>query len=502
MLQRLARLFSLDSRPFFIVVCVLSVIPLWIPEYLPLVDAAQSSAQVTGLQQILAGNPFFTNNFEINWFTPYLGAHLLLYLISFVMPIVAATKLVVSAAVISLPVVSGWLLKSVGGDQRLKWLAIPGGYSFALYWGFLTFMVAVPIALGLLLLTIRFERQPTLRRGISIALYSVFLFYCHVIALGFGAMISLTYLLARNWRDLPRLIRCAIPYTAPLPLIAVWMQGILATEASVQGRPVVFGSLTERFIVLFTQFSGLDGIAFAVSLATVTLIILLPFVVGYRISKKPERWLPLAVGFFVYMIFPSYMQNTAYLFQRLAIFIIPLWLMVWEPPRRPSRVLPVAIVAVIAVWLGVNGQRFINFAKESESFATVMHQAEGGKRMAGMLFCNASEFFVNPVYLHFTAWYQAESRGISDMSFATMHPSLVRYRDMQAPRVVEQLAWQPVAFQWDRDGGPSYDYFIVCAGGDAGQLIFKDHVGSVELVAHEAPWWLYRNVDRTLIASQ
>ena len=112
--------------------------------------------------------------------------------------------------------------------------------------------------------------------------------------------------------------------------------------------------------------------------------------------------------------------------------------------------------------------------------------------MAGMMVCNASAGFANPVYLHFAAWYQAESRGISDISFAITHPSLIRYRDMKAPRIGEHIAWRPLAFAWDRDGGASYDYFIVCARGDVSALIFKDHVGSVELVAHEAPWWLYR----------
>jgi hypothetical protein len=36
----------------------------------------------------------------------------------------------------------------------------------------------------------------------------------------------------------------------------------------------------------------------------------------------------------------------------------------------------------------------------------------------------------------------------------------------------------------------------VCAGADVSTALFKDHLASVELVAHEAPWWLYRNLER------
>jgi hypothetical protein len=112
--------------------------------------------------------------------------------------------------------------------------------------------------------------------------------------------------------------------------------------------------------------------------------------------------------------------------------------------------------------------------------------------MAGMLFCNGSEHFTNPVYLHFHAWYQATSGGIADNSFAMTHPSMVRYRDMTAPRVGDQLAWQPGAFDWSRDGGDSYDYFLVCAGEDVSTRLFKDRTDSLRLVVRDGPWWLYQ----------
>ena len=497
MLARVAKFFSLDSGALFAIAAVLSVVPLWIPEFPPLVDLAQHAAQVASLHEIWSGNPLYTSTFEVNWFTPYLGGYLLLYLVSTALPIVTATKLVVSAAAIALPVVSGLLLREIGADERLKWLAIPGGYSFALYWGFMVYLAAVPIALLLFYFTVRFDKRPTFRNGLGIAGFSIALFYCHVIALCFCALISLTYLAAKNFRNPASLLRRAVPYTAPLPLIAIWMLGVLDTEASVQNAPVVFDGLRAKLVVLFNQLSGLDGVAFGVSLLIVGVVLLLPFAAGYRVSRRPERWLPLAVGFLVYLIFPSYMQNTAFLYHRLAVFLIPLWLIVWDPPARSPRMFfGVGILAALGLWIGVNGNRFLNFAREAESFESVMRYAEPGRKMAGMLFCNSSEFFVNPVYLHFAAWYQAVSGGVADMSFATTHPSLVRYRDMQAPRVVEQLAWRPEAFQWERDGGPTYDYFIVCAGGNASELVFKDHVHSVELIAHVAPWWLYRNLEK------
>ena len=492
LVQRTAGYFSLDNNVLFAIVAVLAVVPLWIPEFLPLVDIPQHAAQVASLQELLSGSSFHDRDLEINWFTPYLGGYLLLFLVSTVLPIVLATKLVLSLAIIALPVVSGKLLRAVGGDERLKWLAIPAGYSFAVYWGFFVYLVAVPVALWLVYLTVAYERNPTVKRSVGIAAFSIVLFFCHVIALGFGALISLTYLFAKNFRNPVRFMKCALPYATPLPLIAIWMTGIIDTEASVREAPLVWGTLREKLVVLFTQFSGLDGKAFVTSLAVVTLIGLLPVLAGYRISSKPERWMPMLVGLLVYLLFPSYLQNTAFLFHRLAVFLVPLWLIMWDPPQRIRPIFFFACLGTLGLWFSVNAHRFVVFAQESTAFSRVLRQAEPGKRMAGMMVCNASTHFANPVYLHFAAWYQAESRGISDISFAITHPSLIRYRDMKAPRIGERIAWRPLAFAWNRDGGASYDYFIACARADVSSHIFKDHVGAVELVAHERPWWLYR----------
>lgn len=492
MLHRISRYLSLDNQVLFGMAVVLAVVPLWIPEFPPLVDLPQHAAQVATLHELLGGNLFHTRELEINWFTPYLGGYMLLYLASIVLPIVPATKFVLSLAVVALPVVSGMLLRAVGGDERLKWLAIPGGYSFALYWGFFVYLVAIPIALLYVWLTVLYERGPTFRRSLGIAAFSILLFFCHVIALGFGSLISLTYLLAKNYRQPLRFLRCAVPYATPLPLIAVWMTGIMKTEASVQRAPFVFGTLHQKLVVLFTQFAGLDGQAFGVSLIVVGFIALLPMLAGYRLSSKPERWLPMLVGSVVYLAFPSYVQNTAFLFHRLAVFLIPLWLLMWEPPQQIRPVFFLGLVAMLGIWLSVNLNRFAEFAKETASFAAVISKADPERHMAGMMVCNSTKHFANPVYLHFAAWYQAESRGIADMSFAITHPSLVRYRDMRAPRIGEYISWRPLDFNWERDGGQHYDYFILCAPADLSSLVFKEHRSSVELVASEGPWWLYK----------
>lgn len=481
----------LDNPILFAAATILSVVPLWLPEFLPLVDVPQHAAQVASLRQLWGGSDLFREDFVVNWFTPYLGGYLLMFLASTVLPIVPATKVVVSATVIGVPVLTGLLLREVGSDERLKWLAIPAGYSFAFYWGFLVYAVAVPAALAFLWMTIRFDTASPLKRSLAIAAFSVVVYFCHVIALGFGSLVALAYLLGRHWRSPLKFVGRVIPYMTPLPFMALWMTRVYGTEASLQDGTVIFAPVKDKLVILFNQFSGLDGSSFSIGLLIAGVVLALPFLGGCRVSTRPERWLPLVAGIAVYMIFPYYMQSTAYLYQRLAVFLVPLWLMIWDAPASPRPTVLIVAMAAVAVWIGSNVERFARFASESMGFSLVLQEAEPGRRMAGMLLCNGTEYFTYPVYLHFHAWYQATSGGIADNSFAMTHPSMVRYRDLTAPRVGDLLAWEPGKFDWSRDGGDSYDYFLVCAGEDASALIFKDRTDSVRLVARAGSWWLY-----------
>ena len=496
---RLSELLTLRDSRLFWVVLLLSTLPLWLTPYLPFVDVPQHAAQVASLHELLRGNPVFTSNFWINWFTPYVVGYLLLFIVSSVLPIVAATKVVLAASIVAIPLMTGLLLREMGADERLKWLAIPASYSVALYWGFFEYVVATPVALAFLVLTIRFERRPTLRYGLGIGAFGIMLFFCHVVALGFASLLCLTYLAAKNWRSPRRLIACCLPYAAPLPIMAVWMTRILATDSAVANAPTTFGTVHGRLLNLFEQLAGLDAYAFGLGLLIVVAVLFLPVVAGYRVSRAPERWLLFVVGLAVYFSFPEFAQNTAFLYQRLAVFLIPLWLVVWESPSKPSRYLfGTVTLVVLAAWLGVNTERFTGFGHDAQAFESVLAQASPGRRLAGMLVCNASRYFSNPVYLHFAAWYQAQSAGVADISFATTHPSVVRYSDMSAPRLSDRESWLPFEFSWSKDGGDTYDYYLVCSHSNVSEQLFKDHVRSVGLVAHQGEWWLYQNNARSL----
>lgn len=489
--RKVAALLSLDNQRLFAALLILAVAPLWFNPYLPMVDMPQHAGQVEALRQIWHGNTLFTASFEINWFTPYLLGYLLLYGLSLVLPITVATQLLVSGAIVCVPILTGILLRRMGSDERWKWLVIPASYSFAFYWGFLSFLVAIPVALLFLLQTVRYEEAPSVRGALALGFFAIALFFCHIIILGFAGLIAASYVLARNYCRTQRLLLCLLPLAAPLPLIILWLVYTFNREASVHTDPIVFGPWLDRLTALLVQPSGREAFSPTITTVVTATVVLFPVLAGSRLSRRPERWVPLVVGVFVFLTLPHYVLSTAYVYQRLGVFLVPLWLIAWETVDTRRRLDWIPVLAV-ALWVLANGWRLAAFATEAQSFRKVLAQMEPGRRAASLIVDRTSPHFPLPVYLHLPLWYQAQRAGVVDFNFADFLPQMVRYRREAGPRISESVTWYPFQFRWDADGGDSYDYFLVRCPDDASRYIFKDRLSSVELVSREGWWWLYR----------
>lgn len=496
--------FSLSNERLFALALVLSVVPIWLSPHLPMVDMPQHAAQIVAMKEIWAGNETFTQLYQINWFTPYLLGYLLLYVVSLVVPVAVATQILVSIAVVSVSWLTGALLRAAGADARWKWVAIPGSYGFAFYWGFLSFIVATPVALLFLIQAIRFARQPTLRNALATAAFSVFLFFCHVIVLCFVSLAALGYLVGCNYRNIRQLAIRSLPFAAPLPLIAIWLVATYTTEISASSTPMAYGGpFLGRLYQLLLQPTGRDVFSPFFTVPAAAAVVLLPVLAGSRFSPRPERWLPFAVGLLVFFIIPGYIMNAGFIAYRLGIFLTPLWLMAWDAPSegsaRPSEQnLEWLALPIVLLWVVFNVGRFSAFAGDSRSFDTLMAAAEPNRRVAAMVEENTTRWFSTPVYMHHVAWYTSTHRGIVDFNFADFYSQTVRYKPDVGPRISEPLAWAPRDFDWERDGGAVYDYFVVKSGLDISAAIFKQKRPAVELVQHVGSWWLYRNKERAV----
>jgi len=484
---------SLANHRLFYFALALTVAPFWLVSYLPMVDLPQHAGQVAALRELLDGNQMFVEEFEVNWFTPYLLAYVLLFGLSFLLPLPLAAKVLVTAAVVAIPLLTGRLLRELDADPRLRWLAIPGAVSFAFYWGFLSFLCAAPVGMLLILQAIRFERAPTPTRAVMLAATSVLLFFSHILVLGVSALAGVAYLAGRNYRRPLRLIGLALPLAVALPLIVVWLVSTMQGEAYVQEAPVQYGALLARIIQMCIQPTGIDKFWPIPSMSIAMVLYLSPLLLGCRITRDPARWLLFLSVSAVFFSFPAYAFRTGFLYERFGVFLLPFWLLLWdrgEIRRVWADALPMLTITAVACF---NILRFSAFNVETRDFDRVVSAIEDGSRVASVVHIKTSAQFAYPVYFHQAVWYQAIGKGIVDFNFGFFYPQLVRFRPGRQTGVDEQFAWFAFNKDWVSFDGDTYDYFIFHADQDLGEALFREHSASVPLVANSGYWWLYKN---------
>src|SRR5689334_20703882 len=84
------------DRPLFILLALWGGLIVWIAPHPPMVDLPQHAGQVALLRDMLSGNSKWFSLFRINPATPYLIGYGLALPLSYLMPISAAIKLLIS----------------------------------------------------------------------------------------------------------------------------------------------------------------------------------------------------------------------------------------------------------------------------------------------------------------------------------------------------------------------------------------------------------------------
>jgi hypothetical protein len=485
----------LQNRFVLVAAYLLLIAPLWIAYFPPMVDLPQHVAQVHSLKLFLQGDSDYLRLYEINWFTPYLLGYGLIYLCSLLLPLLTATKTVLSASLVAVPELTGALYKTLGVNPVLKWLVLPSLVGFSFYWGFVNFVVATPISIGFLIVAAKFARTASWKNGLGVALFSIFLFFCHVLVLGFMTLIALSMVVGFNFKDIKSLLFKCIPFTAPSPLIVYWLVVNYSLEWQTADSGVFSVSGLERIALLLGQLSGSEHLALVLLLSGT--LILFPWMVQGNLTRQPGRWLPFCVAVAVFFAFPLRAFGTSLLYPRLAALIVPLWGLLWDAKNAHKSRWQWLLLITIAVWLGHNMFRADQFRQESAPFQEIVNAMEEDKRVLSLVDAPFSRVYSWPVYLHFPAWYQATQKGKVDFSFAMFFPEILRYKQNEQPSLPIRFAWSPRTLDWQTHRAFDYDYYVVKSSEDISNELFKSHRPKVALMLRRGSWWLYERINAT-----
>jgi len=483
------------GRLVFWLATALAAMSVWLAPHPPMIDMPQHAGQLALLQQFVRGDTQWTALFQINLFTPYLIGFALALPLSFVMPIAAALKVMLMLAFTGFVAVCVALRKHFGGDARLDWVYLCPFFGYAFHWGFFTFLTAAPLGLLLVLLADRYAMQPSLRRGLWLALTGVVLLPSHglvfLYALGTASALllvrvgSLRKALLLCWPLAVMAAACVAYYFARGPAEAAF--GVTRSVPAVMWQlGLRHEVLSYMFDMEFRPWMSAAGLAMLAA----------PWLMGLRIKlRQPAALVPFALTALLLTFVPSFMFETAFVYQRFALFLLPayVWMFGVAAPAQSSTAPRAAASALALLCTGVmafTAWTFWQFGRESADFDRVAAQAAPRQRALALVYDRESTAMGRaPIYVHHASWYQAEQQGLVDFNFAWVQPQVVRYRVATRPPVALDFPWHPLNFDWQRNGGDTYRYFFV--RGTPPADVFKGSPCPPQLLKQDGAWRLY-----------
>lgn len=502
------------EKYFFLLACLLCGLPVWLPHFPPMVDIPQHAAQVSLFLNLGKPEFPFSEQFQVNWFTPYLLGYALIAIFTPLLGIVTACKLVIWFALAAFAFFTRVFLREAGADSYWAWLTFPVLYGFTYQWGLLNFLVAAPVGVLFLVVVWRQRAQPDFRSSLRITLLLYLLFFSHALVMVFSSLIAVAYWLFSVVR--PRdFIKCAWPVFALAPVVFIWL--FMSNNHPPINSPITWDLSWINTTDSYYSWLGSSGNPskapgwgrvtgfiprllgarpeLAVTLLGVTLFAL-PFLAGGRITHSRVRLFPLLIITLILLLLPSSMFGNALNFQRFTYLVMPLFLVIINKATHTNRLqqsLRVIAPAIAFGWIYYMSNNALQFNRDTEGFETVLSQMEPGKRSLSLVFSRDDSHFIAPSFLHFPAWYSAINAGVTDYSFAGFYITPVNYKLGYVPQNAGGgLAWNPRLFDWRAHEGYKYDYFVVRAPGDMSALIFKTATCRIGLVTHSGQWWLYR----------
>ena len=479
------------GKIFFILIVGLTIVVILNGSYLPLVDLPQHAAQVAALDELLKGKSTWTNLVELNFNTPYLVGYLSwLGLLQF-FDIVLSSRILVILIFLCFIFSAIQLKNTLQSSWLVPWVAIPSFFGFCYEWGFITYLLAISIGILFFIQNIKWSNHPNIKQGLIVSLLGVILFYSHILSYLFFCLLSFIYFIY-NVEDKKNILKIIPTYFLFFCLLIFYLNvsDSLGSQYT-YGVKVMYHSIGEKFFnLMIYPWSMTDKSFIYPSL----ILLIIPFLMGYRISSEFKRYIPLVILILVWFLLPHFMNNTYFIYERYSILFFLFFYLIFERKNdfKYSKYFS-AIFLILIVFLMIEDYKNIFLAKkETVDFANTVEELPANKRVLGLIFEPISASGSTPfTYVHFASWYQAQKGGWSDFNFAWFHPQIVRYKPSKTPEVKPGFEWTPQHVQY-LNACDNYDILIVRAYDiSVRHLIEHSTCRNYTLSVHHGSWLIF-----------
>lgn len=482
------------------VIFAIGVEIIWIPPWPPMADLPQHAAQAGLLKDLILGRSPWANEVRINLFTPYLIGYALATPLAMVMPMAAALKTVLTAAYAAFGMVGMAIAEELGASRRLDSFYFVSFFGFAYSWGLYTFLVAAPVGLAFIWLSMIYAKRGGVCWGLGLSALGIILLFSHglvfLLSLPVGALIVLV-----RTPQIRRVAGRCWPFIPPLVVAALIFLVMQGTEPEVAGALATRIDMGPVVLRIFRFVCGAFGYPERVPIVCFILLVAAPFLGGLRLDLRRRESLVIALGAIGTAAFaPDWFWGVLFVQPRLTLFLPPAWAWLFSESGAPAplsgRRLDVVAAAAGLLALGPHLFQAVRFAAETRDFTAVLEAAKPGRRAVGLVLDLHTATGVDPaVYEYFPSWYGADKHGFVDYSLAEFHSEVVRFRAEPPVYAAGILPLEASKFDWGRDGGSRYDYFFVRSAGPIPAHLFGGAPCPPRVVAEKGEWRLFERGD-------
>ncbi len=472
-------------------------VPL-VPEYLPLVDFPQHVALHSIWNHI--SDPTFNpgGRFVVDLATPYAFPNLVAHAAARFLGPEGGLRFVLVLALLAFPLATLFLLRSFGRPDELALAAFPAALSFAYWFGFVTYVMSIPLVVLGVGLARRCASSGRSRDAALLAVVGVLTFATHGFA--FLLLILLAGIAAlTTTRDFSRIALVAAALAPGLLLSLAW---VVSGASIVNGKPdlarnseqplaTAYGSLRERARYALASMFGSDTREPRV-IAT-TLAFLGVAFVALRWARQPappageesgRRALAVVAmaAFGAALVCPQIWMNTWGLWERIPPigFVAAAGALRWPAVGKLRARLAVGLTAIALFASGTALAQGLAFSEQARGIRELAQKLPAGRRVMWDA-CGEERPWplAVPSFKHLGSYVQAARGGDLSSSFAYVHIMVVHYQGKRLP------------FLFDRS---IYDFVVLRLGPRCPPLEALRKLGPI---AVEGPYLAFRAADVT-----
>lgn len=501
------------ERILFCIITFAIFILLSTSYFLPMADLPQHAGQVAILKSIVMGDiaaPWF-DEITVNYFTTYWIAYFITLLLSFILPINYAINTVVGLAFILFVFSCSMLRKKCNAPNSLDWILLPCFFGFSYIWGFITFILAIPIGIWLIYENLKLLENEKRYYYLKIIILGTLLYFSHILVFLFCCLIASCMTIVNRGFNIKDKIKQLTPFYFLALLIPLFFLNSdfftnsgLGQYFNANYQSYYYGIFDVRLFRLqlypWTIYYNSE-----IPLDIFSLVFLiLPFFMGCKLTKDLKKYVPFVVFLIAWFSFPEQAAKTSFVYQRFAIFLFPFYILIFEKKSKKSDrfepysnfIFHCVCISISLIILKLPIIDLINFNQETAGFKSLVEKTTEKKRVLSLVYDPASKTSDRRTesYIYFPLWYQSLKRGWVDFNFAWFPPQVIRYQVDKIPEDRPGFAWNPETFIKFKNCN-RYDLIFVRVGLERQRNIHEDLMKkstcSHKLVDQSGLWFVY-----------